>query len=81
MRYAVFRFKQEQEEAAYRIYVTDTLRLLSENTAKSSGGARVTKRWWDIVHRPAPDTRTGAQIARDIIEGAGLEVRKKSEPT
>lgn len=80
MRYAVSRYKKEQEDATYRVYVTDTLRLLSENTAKASGGARVTKRWWEVIHRPAPDSRTGAQIVRDIIAGAGLEVRKKSEP-
>ena len=75
------KLKKDQEDAAYRVYVTDTLRLLTENTAKSSGGAKVTKRWWDIINRPAPDTRTGAQIVREIIEGAGLEVRKKSELT
>lgn len=77
----MFKLKKDQEDAAYRVYVTDTLRLLTENTAKSSGGAKVTKRWWDIINRPAPDTRTGAQIVQEIIEGAGLEVRKKSELT
>ena len=73
--------KKEQEDTAFRIYVTDTLRLLTDNTAKASGGSKVSKRWWDIIHQPAPETRTGAEIAQDVIKRAGLEVRKKSELT
>ena len=77
MRYAIACVKREQEEAAYRIYVTDALKLLTENTAKTGGGSYASKRWWEVLHQPPPDTRTGEQIAKDIIERAGLEVRKR----
>lgn len=67
-------YQQEQKEFAYRVYVSDALKIITENTAKYAGGSHLTKRWVDIVTEKPEDTRTGAEIARDVIKAAGLVV-------
>ena len=73
MRYATARFNQHQRDLAYRIYVTDCLRIASENTAKSvlaltRGKAEVHVmgiKFADVLENKPVDNRT----ADDIIEG------------
>ena len=73
MRYAITRYNQHQRDVAYRIYVTDCLRIASENTAKSvlaltSGKEEVRVmgiRFADVLENKLVDNRT----ADDIIEG------------
>lgn len=48
------------------MYVTDSLRIIGENTAKYAGGGYIKERWHDIITKK-PDTRTGDEIAADII--------------
>lgn len=76
MRYVIARYKAEQREMAYRIFVTDCLRITTENTADlSKEGSYISKRYYDIIN-PAPvDDRTGDEIVLDIISRAGLEVK------
>ena len=74
MRYAMARFNQHQRDLAYRIYVTDCLRILSENTAKVGGGSYITAKFSDIINPKPEDNRTGEEIAADIIKRAGIEV-------
>ena len=59
---------------AYRIYVADCLRIISENTAKMCGGAYITAKFADIINPKPADNRTGEEIASDIIKRAGIEV-------
>ena len=49
MRYAIARFNQHQRDLAYRIYVTDCLRMVSENTARFGGGPYKTVSFEDII--------------------------------
>ena len=74
MRYAVTRYQSQQRDLAYRIYVTDCLRIISENTAKMGGGSYITARFADIINPKPVDDRTGEEIAADIIKRAGIEV-------
>ena len=74
MRYATARFNQHQRDLAYRIYVTDCLRIISENTAKIGGGSYITAKFADIINPKQFDNRTGEEIAADIIKQAGIEV-------
>lgn len=67
-------YKQEQKEFAYRVYVSDSLKFIAENTAKYAGGSHITNRFAEIVTKKPSDTRTGAEIARDVIKAAGLVV-------
>ena len=74
MRYAMARFNQHQRDLAYRIYVTDCLRIISENTAKTGGGSYITAKFSDIINPKPVDNRNGEEIAADIIKRAGIEV-------
>ena len=74
MRYAMARFNQHQRDFAYRIYVTDCLRIITENTAKMGGGSYITAKFADIINPKPTDNRTGEEIAADIIKRAGIEV-------
>ena len=66
MRYVMTRYKQSQREVAYRIYVTDALRNISENTAKYGGGSYIQSRFADIIHPRPEDNRTQAEIVEQI---------------
>lgn len=74
MRYATARFNQHQRDLVYRIYVTDCLRMVTENTAKMSQGAYTIARFYDIINPKPVDNRTWDEIAADIIKQAGIEV-------
>ena len=74
MRYAVARYQSQQRDLAYRIYVTDCLRMVTENTAKMSQGAYTAARFYDIINPKPVDNRSGNEIAADIIKRAGIEV-------
>ena len=74
MRYATARFNQHQRDLAYRIYVTDCLRMATENTAKMSQGSYTVARFYDIINPKPVDNRAGEEIAADIINRAGIEV-------
>ena len=74
MRYAMARFNQHQRDLAYRIYVTDCLRMVAENTAKISQGSYTAARFYDIINPKPVDNRNGEEIAADIIKRAGIEV-------
>ena len=58
-------FKQEQEEKAYRNYIAECLRVITENTAKSGGGSYMQIKYYDIINPKPVDNRT----AEDIISG------------
>ena len=74
MRYAIARYQSQQRDFAYRIYVTDCLRIISENTAKMGGGSYITAKLADIINPKPVEDRTGEEIAADIIKRAGIEV-------
>lgn len=74
MRYAMARYQSQQRDLAYRIYVSDCLRIISENTAKLGGGSYITAKLSDIINPKPADNRTGEEIAADIIKRAGIEV-------
>lgn len=56
------------------MYITENIRLMNENLAKQVGGNYQTAKFEDIIHPKPIDTRTGAEIAADVIERAGLKL-------
>ncbi len=42
-------FREKQDGKAYRMYVTDTLKNIAENTSRFAGGCYPAKRFVDIV--------------------------------
>lgn len=71
------RYKREQEERAYRVYVTDALRLTAENTAKYVGGEYIKARYIEIIEPKKQDNRTCEEITADIIQRCGLVVKSE----
>ena len=76
MRYTSARYRQHQRDMVYRVYVTDCLRMMTENTAKFSGGRYVTRIFSEVLRREPVDNRTGEEIAADVIKNAGLVVKE-----
>lgn len=77
MRYAFARYNTYQREVAYRIYVTDCLRIITENTAVPIRGTYMRGRYADFLEKPVKDGRTGEEIAAEVIKKAGLVVTKR----
>ena len=59
--------EQERRERMFRFYVTDVIKVISESLAGVFGGACVSKRYADILQPTAKDTRTGEEIANDVL--------------
>lgn len=54
--------KKQAQEQAYRAYVTDALKTITENTAKYSGGSYMKGRYYDLENPKPVETRTGNEI-------------------
>ncbi len=63
------RFKQQQKDEAYRIYVTDSMFYQSDNK-------RLNTRYYDLINKKV-ETRSANEIISDVIEKAGLKVVKE----
>ena len=74
MRYAVARYQRDRRDMAYRIYVTDCLRMITQNTAHKEGDRYITAKYSELIDPNPKETRTGDEIAADVIKRAGIEV-------
>ena len=61
-------FKKEQQEKAYKVYVTDALRIITENTAKANGGSYLQARYADMIEPRKEETRTANEVIIDLKE-------------
>ena len=66
MRYVKAKIEKETLDKTYRIYVTDSLKMISENTAKFAGGNALSKRYVDFITKQTVETRTGEEIIDTI---------------
>lgn len=74
MRYATARYQSQQRDLAYRIYVSDGIRIISESAAKAAGGTFMSKRFSDLIKPKTTDTRSGEEIAADVFKRMGVSV-------
>lgn len=72
------RLNEKARNDAYRIYVTDALRLVAENTARYASGDYIKARYADIIEPKKQDNRTCEEITADIVERCGLVVKHES---
>ena len=83
MRYVLARYKDQQRELAYRIYASEALRAMTENTAKFGGGAYIKGHYADILSgspgERAPDPRTHEEIVSHVF-GKLRAVREDCAP-
>ena len=59
--------KKMFEEEVYRVYTTDALRVMCENTAKMVAGKYIENRYLDIVTPKKEDTRTEQEIIDHVL--------------
>jgi len=60
---------QEAREKTYRIYTTDALMYITQNTAKSRGGSYLGKRFIDFVdekRKPSKEPETEEEVVTRI---------------
>ena len=74
MRYVTTRYQSQQRDLIYRIYVTNCLRIITENTAKQDGGNYMTAEYTDLIHPKKKDDKTGNEIVADFIQNSGIKV-------
>lgn len=66
MRYVKAKAQENALAKAYRIYVTDSLKMISENTSKYAGGSSFSTRYYDLIKKPIAETRTSEEIIGGI---------------
>lgn len=69
--------RRYEEEKLYRYYLTDCLRVITENTAKSAHteASYINNRFQDIIEPKPVITKSGDEIAEDIVRRAGLSIK------
>lgn len=70
MQHCMTYMTRKMDERRYLAYVTDALMAITENTARFNGGSTMRGRWMDY-YMPV-DTRTGDEIAIEVIKNTGL---------
>lgn len=74
-------FTEYNKDLAFRIYITDGIKVISENTAHFAGGSSLQLRWYDLVNsapeeeEPKQDTRSCEEIVDSIW--SGIDKRKQ----
>lgn len=70
----LFEFIQQYfDDKVYKIYLSDTLKMIAENTAKMVGGNAPSKRYADIIERkPVEKEKSPEEIIAEVNERCGL---------
>ncbi len=71
MRYVNARYRSDRRDLAYRIYISDALRIISENTARFGGGTYVTAKITDVLglgNAEAEETRTREEVVGQVFD-------------
>ena len=66
----VARFFEDIEDMSYRIYTTDMLRVVAMGQRIQS-----VQRYAEVIDHAPKDTRSGEEIAADVIQRCGLKVK------
>lgn len=69
------RLNEKARNDAYRIYVTDALRFVAENTARYAGGSYIKARYSDMIEPKKQDNRTCEEITADVVARCGVVVK------
>ena len=72
------RLNERARDEAYRIYVTDALKITAENTARYAGGSYMRARYADAIRPEKRDERACEEITADVIARCGLVVKHES---
>lgn len=72
--HCVSAFSDMCEEKAFRSYIADGIKCISESVANQFGGSYLQERYADIVSISRTEEKTGDEIALEVIKKAGLKV-------
>ena len=75
MRYAAARFEQYQKAEAYRIFCSDALKCIAENTRNFAGGSAPSMRLYDVLcgkSQPKAEEKAPEEIVESVIKSGGL---------
>lgn len=64
--------KQSCEQEAYKTYLSECMRMVTENTAKFAGGRYMSVSFHEMLHPKPVDTRTGEEIVshmKGVLKG------------
>lgn len=50
MDHCISAFQKEQEEKAFKIYLSDAIMAIADNTARYVGGSKMASRFFDIIN-------------------------------
>lgn len=65
--HCVSAFSKKQQEKKYRMYLTDALKVIAENTAGGDQRSSMTMRWIDMQKpKKAEKMRTAEEIKKDF---------------
>lgn len=67
LKYVIKKYEKEQELFLYRLYVTDSLKLVAENTAKLSQGGYLVKRYAELIDIGKRDVAKEEKTPEEII--------------
>lgn len=70
---------ERERNKAYRIYISDALKLIGENSARG-GGKYYETRFIDLIEPKPEETRTAAEVI-DQVRGSLRRLQKGSEET
>lgn len=74
-------FSQSREEKAYRIYITDALKVISENTAGGEARHAMSKRWIELVEPTKKEEPKETRSAEEIISDFKKRLNRKEVKT
>lgn len=72
-------YRSETEGKLYRIYITDSLKILMENSAAKNGGKYIAKRYIDLIDPPKEETKTCAEITSEVASRCGITMIHSKE--
>ena len=61
-------------DSVFKVYVSDCLRIITENTAKYAGGSFMKMRYSDLIESKPKQEKSAEEIIDDVVKKAGLEV-------
>ena len=64
---------EQTRETAYKMYVAEALRIITENTGKYAGGSYMKQRYIDIIDPKPEEKRTGSEII-DMLKNKLAEI-------
>ena len=65
--------RQYSVERAYKLYITDCLKMIAENTAKQWGGSSPSMRFIEVIEpKPVKKPKSAEEIIEDVNKRCGL---------